>query len=64
MQQIKALFLQPRTLLILFLLLGILASVQSVLLGLKTFVPDGPLYTHYNNYVIFTQSFFHLLEHR
>ncbi|AEE49851.1 glycosyltransferase family 87 protein [Haliscomenobacter hydrossis] len=64
MQQIKALFFQPRTLLILFLLLGILASVQSVLLGLKTFIPDGPLYTHYNNYVIFTQSFFHLLEHK
>ena len=61
MQQIKALFFQPRTLMILFLLLGILASVQAVLLGLKTFIPDGPLYTHYNNYVIFTQSFFHLL---
>jgi len=61
MQQIKALFFQPRTLMILFLLLGILASVQAVLLGLKTFTPDGPLYTHYNNYVIFTQSFFHLL---
>lgn len=62
MQQLKKLFTQPNTLLVLFLFLAILASVQSVLLGLKTFQPDGPLYTHYNNYVIFKQSFFHLLQ--
>ena len=64
MQQITRLFFQPRTLLILFLFLGVLASVQAVLLGLKTFVPDGELYTNYNNYVIFRQSFFHLLEQK
>lgn len=64
MQHLKKLFTQPLTLLVLFVILAILASVQSVLLGLKTFQPDGPLYTHYNNYVIFVQSFFHLLEQK
>ena len=64
MQHLKKLFSQPLTLLVLFVVLAILASVQSVLLGLKTFQPDGPLYTHYNNYVIFVQSFFHLLEQK
>ena len=64
MQHLKKLFTQPLTLLVLFVVLAILASVQSVLLGLKTFQPDGPLYTHYNNYVIFVQSFFHLLEQK
>lgn len=64
MQQLKKLFTQPNTLLVLFLFLAILASIQSVLLGLKTFQPDGPLYTHYNNYVIFKQSFFHLIQQK
>ena len=64
MQHLKKLFSPPLTLLVLFVVLAILASVQSVLLGLKTFQPDGPLYTHYNNYVIFVQSFFHLLEQK
>lgn len=64
MQQLKKLFTQPNTFLVLFFFLAVLASVQSVLLGLKTFQPDGPLYTHYNNYVIFKQSFFHLIQQK
>jgi hypothetical protein len=58
------LFTRLVTPLVLFLVLAISAAVQSVTLGLKTFVPEGELYTHYNNYVIFVQSFFHLLEQK
>lgn len=64
MQRFRKLFSQPKTLFFLFLFLAVFASVQAVLLGLKTFVPDGPLYTHYNNYVIFKQSFFHLINQK
>jgi len=49
---------------LLFIVLGIaaFATLQSVFSHPKTF-PNGPqLYTTYNNYVIFKQSFFHLVE--
>lgn len=49
---------------LLFIVLGIaaFATLQSVFSHPKTF-PNGPqLYTTYNNYVIFKQSFFHLIE--
>jgi hypothetical protein len=48
-------------------LLGLLAAVfsaQSFLLGMKTFEPGGLLYTHYNNYIIFRQSFHHLIDYK
>ncbi|MPR37076.1 DUF2029 domain-containing protein [Cytophagaceae bacterium SJW1-29] len=41
---------------------ALFASAQSYLSDLKTFVEGGRLYTSYNNYIIFKQSFFHLLE--
>lgn len=50
--------------LLLFIVLGIaaFATLQSVFSHPKSF-PNGPqLYTTYNNYVIFKQSFFHLIE--
>jgi hypothetical protein len=46
----------------LVLMVAILASMQSYFGSMKTFVEGGPLYTNYNNYVIFRQSFFHLLQ--
>lgn len=48
--------------LLLFIAAAIFASLQSYLADLKTFVEGGNLYTAYNNYVIFKQSFLHLLE--
>ncbi len=48
--------------LLLFITAAIFASLQSYLADLKTFVEGGNLYTAYNNYVIFKQSFLHLLE--
>jgi hypothetical protein len=49
---------------LLFIVLGIaaFATLQSVFSHPKSF-PNGPqLYTTYNNYIIFKQSFFHLIE--
>ncbi len=37
-------------------------SLHLIHLGLKTFGEDTNLYTHYNNYVIFKQSYQHLIE--
>ncbi len=42
----------------------IIITAQSLLLNSKTFIPGEPSYTHYNNYVIFKQSFFHLIENK
>ncbi|KAA0991344.1 glycosyltransferase family 87 protein [Dyadobacter aurulentus] len=49
-------------LLFLFVAIAIFASLQSYFSPLKTFVEGGRLYTAYNNYIIFKQSFFHFLE--
>ena len=37
---------------------------QSILRSPKTFEPNGITYTHYNNYIIFKQSYFHLIENK
>ncbi|MDQ3108958.1 MAG: DUF2029 domain-containing protein [Bacteroidota bacterium] len=42
----------------------LLLSLQNLLLDPKTFYPGGAEYTHYNNYLIFKQSFFHLVENK
>lgn len=48
--------------LILILLIAIIVSIQNYSLGENKFW-EGT-YTHYNNFVIFKQSFFHLLDHK
>jgi hypothetical protein len=53
---------KPWILPIIYALLAILASVQAIALGEKQFLPDGPFYSHYNNYVIFKRSWFHLIQ--
>ncbi len=47
-----------------FLLIAVnlVILAQNILLEPKAFVPDGQLYTRYNNYLIFKNSFFHLLH--
>ncbi len=48
-----------------YVFIAIIASVQLYLLGDNNFAPDPDLvYTHYNNYVIFKQSYFHLITHQ
>ena len=47
----------------LVILLTIIVTVQALLLPTKTFELNGLHYTEYNNYIIFKQSFFHLINH-
>lgn len=47
--------------LFIFIPLTVFASIQSYLIPLSINLINGNYYTHYNNYVIFKQSFFHLL---
>jgi hypothetical protein len=47
-----------------YMLAIILVTLQSYLLPLQSYGTEGFLYTHYNNYVIFKQSFFHLIQHK
>ncbi len=42
----------------------IIITGDNLLLKPKTFETGGILYTHYNNYLIFKQSFFHLIENK
>lgn len=42
--------------------LSILASIQSYKADKQAVDPGGPLYNHYNNYSIYKQSFFHLIN--
>jgi len=60
LQRIKALLLQQRFLLVVYIVLALIAGIQLVLLAPQFFA--GKPYTNYNNYVIFRQSFFHLVR--
>jgi len=46
---------------IILTIITIIVTGQSFLMGTKTFQGDTE-YTHYNNYKIFTESYFHLIE--
>ena len=58
----KPLLKDPLFIIFVVVLIIIVITAQSLLLGKKTFSDDGLQYTHYNNYVIFKQSFFHLIQ--
>lgn len=49
---------------LLFTLITIGITAQSFLKKNKTFDSSGLTYTHYNNYIIFKQSYFHLCENK
>jgi hypothetical protein len=56
---IRDFLLDPKTLLIVYTVLALVTSIQSILIGTHT---DGTyVYTDYNNYIIFRQSYFHLI---
>ena len=59
LQTFRSLILQPRFLLLAYVLLALIASIQALLLPPHMF--SGLPYTEYNNYVIFKQSWFNLL---
>lgn len=53
-----------RIILFLIILLAAVASIQSYLLKPAKFNEGTREYSHYNNYVIFKQSFYHLTDHK
>lgn len=70
MQQVKAFLLKHNTLFVIYIIVTVIASIHLLSLGQSHFI-DGKLYgkympgqyyTHYNNYVIFKNSFYHLLS--
>ncbi|MBM3434679.1 MAG: DUF2029 domain-containing protein, partial [Bacteroidetes bacterium] len=55
-------WIQIRTLLAIYILLAVIAAFQSYYLPKKHSTDGKQTFTHYNNYIIFKQSCFHLLE--
>ncbi len=62
MNKIRQWISDYRIILFLFVVTSIVASAQSLLLGTKTYVEGGREYNRYNNYTIFKQSFYHLID--
>jgi hypothetical protein len=55
--------LRHRNIFIIYLLAAVAVSIQMVLRGAAhSFIPGEKVYTYYNNYVIFKQSFFNLIN--
>src|SRR5687768_9276458 len=51
-----------KIILLLFIATVIVATSQSLFLGQKKYLAGGMQYNTYNNYTIFKQSFFHLID--
>lgn len=54
----------PRNIYLLVAVITIIASMQAIFGGTRALEPGGIAYTRYNNYQIFEQSFFHLIEQK
>lgn len=61
-EKLEKILNNPKYIFALFTILAIIASVQALTGGFKTYSGGTIQYTQYNNYVIFKQSFYHLLE--
>jgi hypothetical protein len=62
--KIHPLFYKPLFSIGILILIVLAITSQSILRSPKTFEPNGITYTHYNNYIIFKQSYFHLIENK
>ena len=60
--KVEELLSNKRFWIVLLLIITAAITAQSILLPLKTFSSDGKQYTHYNNYIIFKNSFYHLID--
>src|SRR5258708_7221732 len=61
-KKLKDFFLQkPQALLVVYVILAIIATIQSYYGGVKKFGTLSFYFTNYNNYQIFKYSFFHLI---
>src|SRR2546423_1725063 len=47
-----------------FFVLAVFAAIQSLLLSNKSFDGSSNMYSNYNNYIIFKQSFYHLIQNK
>lgn len=63
-EKIRRIISSKRNLLIIFTLLALTSSIQSLLTKNKAYYEGGPEYLSYNNYRIFEQSFYHLKDHQ
>lgn len=63
-QKLLNAFFSYKTLLAVYCAFAVIISIQSYFLGVKTFESSLVAYTHYNNYIIFKQAFFHLIENK
>ncbi|GEO06021.1 membrane protein [Adhaeribacter aerolatus] len=61
LKRIKEIEIDYKFVLIVFVSFAVFASVQAYLKPWSLNASNGRYYTHYNNYIIFKQSFFHLL---
>ncbi|HSN50819.1 MAG TPA: glycosyltransferase family 87 protein [Bacteroidales bacterium] len=57
-------FYQPYFLSGILIVITLIITAQNLLLDANTFQTTGTGYTHYNNYLIFKHSFFHLTENK
>ena len=62
LNKVEELLSNKRFWIVLLLIITAAITAQSILLPLKHFGDDTHSYTHYNNYVIFKNSFYHLLD--
>jgi hypothetical protein len=60
LRRLQSFWVNPGFILAVYILVAVVASIQSVLIG--THVKDGHVFTDYNNYIIFRNSFSHLLH--
>jgi hypothetical protein len=61
-EKLNKLLNQPYFPISLMVLIALVVSIQSLIEG-ERFI-DGGYYTHYNNYLIFKQSFYHLIQNK
>lgn len=61
---LKSIFTSPRTVFWAYVAITIIASLIQYFSGPKFFDESSNAYTYYNNYVIFKQSFFHLIRNQ
>ena len=61
MDRLKSIILNSKTVILIFILFAIAASIQS-LNGTKVYEEGGAAYNRYNNYTIFENSYYHLKE--
>src|SRR5436190_462027 len=60
----KNILINPLYVALALTIITVIVTRQNLRLNPKTFEPGGTAYTHYNNYVIFKQSYFHLAENK